>query len=179
MLTPPIPSPMPFAFQAKGGPPLGHCLSKPVSLETPSRSPPRHCGQSPTDAEASDCVTEPVSGLAGLSAAQMTCNARIERMKIAATVFLRKCERPIWLVKSLMIRVIFDPFQKRSSHSRQRRAIILEPARRMSHGQKPPPDRTREGSIRWTPGEHDDSPFSNVHRRSPQRDRSGDQRDSA
>ncbi len=40
------PSPMPFAFQASGGPSLGHSLSKPVSGEWSSRALPRHWGQS-------------------------------------------------------------------------------------------------------------------------------------
>jgi hypothetical protein len=34
------------AFHTNLGPDSGHCPSSPVSLDTPSRSGPRHCGQS-------------------------------------------------------------------------------------------------------------------------------------
>src|SRR4029079_3886323 len=40
------PPPAPVAFQTRGGPLAGHCLSRPVSLEIPSRFGPRYCGQS-------------------------------------------------------------------------------------------------------------------------------------
>ena len=38
-------SPSPVAFQASGGPTAGQACSRPVSVETPSRLGPRHCGQ--------------------------------------------------------------------------------------------------------------------------------------
>src|SRR5688572_32503156 len=41
------PRPAPVAFQTRGGPSAGHCFSKPVSFEIPSRLGPRHCGHSP------------------------------------------------------------------------------------------------------------------------------------
>src|SRR5262245_10781876 len=40
---------MSFNCQINFGPSLGHCLSKPLSLDTPVRSGPRHCGQSETE----------------------------------------------------------------------------------------------------------------------------------
>src|SRR4029079_10950736 len=40
------PSPRSFTCHSSFGPPAGHCLSRPVSFETPLRSGPRHCGQS-------------------------------------------------------------------------------------------------------------------------------------
>ena len=43
------PVPAPPAFHASGGPPVGHCDSRPVSAERPSRFGPRHCGQSVGD----------------------------------------------------------------------------------------------------------------------------------
>ncbi len=42
------PPPSPVAFQSSFGPPAGHCLSRPVSAERPSRFGPRHWGQSLT-----------------------------------------------------------------------------------------------------------------------------------
>src|ERR1051325_9447711 len=50
------PLPAPVAFQTSGGPSAGHCLSSPVSFETPSRFGPRHCGQFALD-WASACWT--------------------------------------------------------------------------------------------------------------------------
>ena len=41
------PAPRPVAVQSFGGPPAGHDVSRPVSVETPSRFGPRHCGQLP------------------------------------------------------------------------------------------------------------------------------------
>src|SRR5689334_3028847 len=38
------PSPTSFTCHSSFGPPAGHCLSKPVSFDTPLRSGPRHCG---------------------------------------------------------------------------------------------------------------------------------------
>src|SRR5678809_1475676 len=43
---PEYPSPMSFNCQSSLGPPAGHCLSRPLSFEIPSRSGPRHWGQS-------------------------------------------------------------------------------------------------------------------------------------
>ena len=40
------PEPTPVAFQASGGPSLGHSLSRPLSGEMSSRLGPRNCGQS-------------------------------------------------------------------------------------------------------------------------------------
>src|SRR5262249_42569631 len=40
------PLPIPSAFQASGGPSVGHSFNNPVSGEWPSRFGPRHCGQS-------------------------------------------------------------------------------------------------------------------------------------
>src|SRR6516164_5430008 len=40
------PLPMSVAFQTCLGPSFGHCLRRPVSLEVPALSGPRHCGQS-------------------------------------------------------------------------------------------------------------------------------------
>src|SRR5256885_691215 len=40
------PVPTPSAFQATGGPSGGQDLSRPLSVETPSRLGPRNCGQS-------------------------------------------------------------------------------------------------------------------------------------
>ena len=40
------PWPMPWAFQARGGPPAGHSVKRPVSGEMSSRFGPRHWGQS-------------------------------------------------------------------------------------------------------------------------------------
>src|SRR5436190_16322997 len=45
------PPPSAVVFQASGGPPFGHSLSRPVSLEWAVRSGPCHCGQSSADAE--------------------------------------------------------------------------------------------------------------------------------
>src|SRR6185503_12797746 len=45
------PPPRPLIFQARGGPFLGHCLRRPVSLECAVRSGPCHCGQSLAEAE--------------------------------------------------------------------------------------------------------------------------------
>src|SRR5678816_3544365 len=41
---------MPVAFQASGGPPAGHSLSKPFSVEMSSMFGPRQRGQSPSAA---------------------------------------------------------------------------------------------------------------------------------
>src|SRR4051794_14813625 len=38
---------MPVVFHASLGPPSGHCLSRPVSDDLPSRLGPRHCGYAP------------------------------------------------------------------------------------------------------------------------------------
>src|ERR1044072_5943501 len=40
------PSPRSFTCQSNFGPSAGHCLSSPLSFDTPLRSGPRHCGQS-------------------------------------------------------------------------------------------------------------------------------------
>src|SRR5438874_4022785 len=40
------PLPRPFAFQTSRGPADGHCFSRPVSEQIPSRLGPRHCVQS-------------------------------------------------------------------------------------------------------------------------------------
>src|ERR1043165_9533214 len=53
------PSPNPVAFQASFGPPEGHAFSRPVSLDTPVRSGPRHCGQSAANAVATARVAIP------------------------------------------------------------------------------------------------------------------------
>src|SRR2546427_107332 len=51
---------MSVTFQRSFGPSFGHCLSKPVSWETPSRCGPRHCGQSvATRDSAVDTRTKP------------------------------------------------------------------------------------------------------------------------
>ena len=50
-----VPAPMPVTDHRSGGPDAGHCLSRPVSLETLLRSGPCHCGQSP--AAASGLIT--------------------------------------------------------------------------------------------------------------------------
>src|SRR5262249_60362289 len=42
----PSPSPRLAIDHARCGPDAGHCLISPVSLDTPLRSGPRHCGQS-------------------------------------------------------------------------------------------------------------------------------------
>src|SRR5262245_12213709 len=60
------PPPIPVAFQAKFGPPCGHCFSNPLSVECPSRFSPRHCGQSPAVAPAAPSTK-----------AQITTNALI------------------------------------------------------------------------------------------------------
>src|SRR5262245_4380961 len=44
--TDPYPAPSIEADHASVGPDRGHCLSSPVSFDTPLRSGPRHCGQS-------------------------------------------------------------------------------------------------------------------------------------
>ncbi len=43
-----------MAFHTIDGPPAGHCFSKPVSVERPSRFGPRHCGQSLADPQTAD-----------------------------------------------------------------------------------------------------------------------------
>src|SRR5215475_5256597 len=53
--TEPYPAPSIDADHATVGPDRGHCFNRPVSLETPFRSGPPHCGQS-KDCAHSDTV---------------------------------------------------------------------------------------------------------------------------
>src|SRR5215831_17634889 len=54
-------------FHSCFGPSLGHALSRPVSLEMPSRFGPRHCGQS-SARTASEAVRKPIAKSANLRA---------------------------------------------------------------------------------------------------------------
>src|SRR6187397_1137797 len=70
------PAPSPLATKSGGGPPAGHDCSNPVSVDTPSRCGPRHCGQKPPAAAA--CVGVDVDG--ELSAARLrSAKQTIER----------------------------------------------------------------------------------------------------
>src|SRR5437762_22535 len=51
------PSPSPLAFHSSFGPPGGQLFSNPVSFETPLRSGPCHCGQSPPPAGAANAAS--------------------------------------------------------------------------------------------------------------------------
>src|SRR5689334_17850163 len=50
------PPPRPLIFHARGGPSLGHSLSRPVSFETASRFGPCHCGQSKDRGESGEAA---------------------------------------------------------------------------------------------------------------------------
>src|SRR4030095_8857307 len=52
------PSPISFTCQRSFGPPAGHCLSRPLSRDIPSRCGPRHCGQSELEATLGEFHTD-------------------------------------------------------------------------------------------------------------------------
>ena len=64
------PLPMPSACHSFLGPPAGHCLSRPVSGDFPSRRAPRQPGQSAAGTSTSDGL-----GLRGLSRAALRANS--------------------------------------------------------------------------------------------------------
>ena len=88
MLAPVTPYPAPkFVEDHKsGGPPDGHCLSKPDSRDRPDRSGPLHCGQSPGDEGADWPETDTTTPTASADVANPdrfnravpTCTRRLE-----------------------------------------------------------------------------------------------------
>src|SRR4051812_32764950 len=83
------PPPIPLAFHARGGPSLGHSLSRPVSFEMPSRLGPRNCGQSNDDA----CTAEGEDAPVPESAARAEWRPVAAKVTIAAKAKLTRARR--------------------------------------------------------------------------------------
>jgi hypothetical protein len=65
---------MSFTCHSSFGPPAGHCFSRPVSRDIPSRCGPRHCGQSEVEAKFGEFHTDK-GEKHKQSAAMEICNA--------------------------------------------------------------------------------------------------------
>src|SRR6185436_16192166 len=82
---------MSFNCQSSFGPPAGHCLSRPVSFEFPSRSGPRHCGQSESDLSTRGVVVTATVEKHRHSAARVVSNSFTFVLLLIIRVAMKPC----------------------------------------------------------------------------------------